>query len=211
MTTNESETELTADEQIRVLRDLRQAAAAWLLGYKSARSLRDCPDIPRTPNGGYDAAELLRWARSRQPRPEFSDGDTERTLQMLEWTTPDSGRALLEYLTDLQRRFGDGGLLAYLDELMHYLRRLAKTEDAISPTPPGPMTRLEENRLIECENQRRLETWHCQRLSVRVICERCGRVRHGRNWRATELPNGSPTLQGTCPDCEAVAAGRRKR
>lgn len=209
--TNADETELTAtaDEQIRTLRNLRQTAAAWLLGYKSARSLRDCPDIPRTPSGGYDAAELLAWARRRQPRPDFSDDDIERTLQVIDWTITDSARCLLDYLTDLQRRFGDGGLLLYLDEMMAVLRRCAHVEPEISPTPPGPMTRAEEYEIITAENRKRLITWHHQRLTIRVVCERCGRVRHGRKWAKAELPDGQPSVNGTCPDCEAKANGRR--
>ncbi|NLF73915.1 MAG: hypothetical protein GX575_33315 [Candidatus Anammoximicrobium sp.] len=209
MNTNETELTATADEQVRMMRNLRQTAAAWLVGFKSARSLRDAPDIPRTPGGGYDAAELVGWARRRQPRPEFSDDDIERTLQVIDWTITDSARCLLDYLTDLQRRFGDGGLLRYVDEMMAALRRCAHVEPEISTTPPGPMTRLEENRLLETENRRRLEMWHRQRLAVRVVCERCGRVRHGRKWAKAELSDGTPAVNGTCPDCESKANGRR--
>ena len=214
MTTEETKL-TTADEQIKTLRNLRQAAAAWLLGFKSARSLRDAPDAPRTPSGGYDAAELVAWARTRQPRPEFSDDDIERTLQVIEWTTTDNARCLLDFLTDLQRRFGDGGLLLYVDETMKALRQKTDLEPELTTTPPGPMTRAEEYEIITAENRERLRTWHYQRLAIRIVCERCARVRHGRKWKTTELPDGMPRVNAVCPDCErrrpAVGRGNGTR
>lgn len=193
----------TGDEQIRTMRDLRQAAASWLLGYKSSRSIRDCPDIPRTASGGYDASELLQWARGRWvQRPELSDDDLERVLQCIEWTAPEAARCLLEMLDELRRRFGDGGLLVYLSENMAYLRRLNQEPIATTP-PPDTLPYDEERELIEGEIRRRRESWHWERLRIRYVCESCGRMRHGRKWVQAEPGHGVPFVKGTCPACES--------
>ena len=50
---------MTSAEQIKVLRELRQGAAAALLGI-SERKLRSAGP-PRNPDGSYDAAKLVAW------------------------------------------------------------------------------------------------------------------------------------------------------
>ena len=50
----------TAKQQIEILGDLSQAAAAALLGV-GQRTLREWHDAPRLASGRYRAAELVRW------------------------------------------------------------------------------------------------------------------------------------------------------
>ena len=196
----------TADRQIETLKDLRQAAATWLLGYKSSRSVRDLPDIPRTSTGGYNAAELVAWARSRQQRPNLTDDDVERILQVVGWTIPDDVACLRSFLDDLQSRHGDAGLLVYCDELIKVLRTIPG--EAIRETPPPDLTRAEEYELIQAANRDAREAWYRRRLAYRIVCEKCKRVRHGRRWVQIALADGEPSVRDTCPACEAKRVRR---
>jgi hypothetical protein len=63
---------MNVHEQGKVLRALKQAPAAWLLS-RTSRWLRDI-DAPRTADGGYDGADLVRWFVSRV-REEYADAD----------------------------------------------------------------------------------------------------------------------------------------
>jgi phage terminase Nu1 subunit (DNA packaging protein) len=66
---------LTSREEIQVMRNLSQVAAARLVG-RSARTFRDS-DAPRLPGGRYDAAAILAWARDKAATdadPMLADG-----------------------------------------------------------------------------------------------------------------------------------------
>ena len=46
-----------------VMQRLSQTSAAWLLGYKQTRNLRDLTDVPVNDDGTYNGQDLLKWAR----------------------------------------------------------------------------------------------------------------------------------------------------
>ena len=49
-------------EQIEILQHLKQQSMAWLIN-RAPRTLRDRGDIPRQPDGTYNAKEVLAWSR----------------------------------------------------------------------------------------------------------------------------------------------------
>ncbi len=83
----------TVASQKRVLRDLSQQAAAYLVGL-SPRALRDS-DAPRTDSGNYDGQKLARWAagtckkRKEPPQGRLFLGLLSRGLLCLAATVPD--------------------------------------------------------------------------------------------------------------------------
>ena len=164
-----------------------------------------CPTFHDRQMGHTTRPNLRPGQRSRQPRPELSDDDWERVLQIIDHTYPEDVHALGDFLDDFQRRHGDQGLLIFIDELRRCLRRTRALddEDEIGDEPPAPLTKTEELQLLERENQDRLSTWYRRRLAIRVVCPKCGRVRHGRRWVHADLAEGEPSVRGVCPDCEA--------
>ena len=75
---------MTAQQQIDALKTLTQAAASWLLGYKSSRSLRDAPDAPRNEDGSYNASDLVAWFVERSSDDPMA-GIVESTPALERW------------------------------------------------------------------------------------------------------------------------------
>jgi hypothetical protein len=193
--------EKTASSQIKMLQNLKQSAVTWLLGYASSRSVRDLVDIPRNPDGGYDARALMQWARGRfVQRPELPDDDVERIRQTVEWTTGETEACLLALLDDLRQRFGDGGLLVFISELLAYCRGSNSAPLDDSPLPDS-IPHDEARQILAGELKQRRETWFRDRARIRVICDKCGRLRNGRRWLKADPAPGEPSVKGRCPTC----------
>lgn len=71
---------LSVAQQIIVLKNLRQGAAAWLMGL-SPRSMRNHREIPRRENGRYDSRKLL-FCRATAASRKHQDKIIEKDLKL---------------------------------------------------------------------------------------------------------------------------------
>ncbi len=67
-------------QQIDILQHLNQQAAAWLLGFRSGRQLRDLIDVPRNKDGSYNAKDLLSYAARCRAESIFSLPPSEAAI-----------------------------------------------------------------------------------------------------------------------------------
>ena len=199
-------TKLTAVEQIRVLENLTQAAAARLVGV-SPRTLRDHPEIPQTPAKRYDARDLLRWLSHRVEQPELDDADLERILVIAERLESEvCGEALLSSVSDafqqLQQKYGQAALLAFSLALIERCDKRAESCRRFHQSPEQ-VRQAEEHRRQEeaARRQREAEEAARDQLKVCVVCE-CGRLRRGRTWVNESPPPGYAVELDYCPTCK---------
>ncbi len=190
--------QLSATDQVEVLRDLRQAAAAYLLDCRP-RTLRDAIDAPRSGDGRYDAQQLVKWAAGRMERRELPDRDLESLLlaaEAIAVAVPSStGLRIVNILGELRERYGDAGLLVFVDLLLAELTRLAEDH-----RPPSP----EEVEREKLAARRREENARAaEELRITVVCESCERLRQGRKWAKGRIPADHVPCFDRCPDCEA--------
>ncbi|MFH1268665.1 MAG: hypothetical protein ABIK89_23310 [Planctomycetota bacterium] len=199
---------LTAPEQVKVLQGLSQAAAAWLVGL-APRTFRDHLDAPRDTDGTYNAAELLKWACNRMPRPELTDSEYERALVIVSElvggiTNNTTLLAVAEWLRSLREQHGDTGL-ALFGQLL-----TAEVGDHAEPVKRLPAPSAEEQqRKEEARRQQKRERLAWRRLHIAVRCEECGRLRRGRQWVEGAAPDGYAVQLSICPACESKRSDRK--
>ena len=196
----EKQTAKTAHQQILVLQNLSQAAAAWLVG-TDGRTLRDHAEIPRDEAGKYNAQDLLAWSASRLPAAELSEDEVERTLTAIDELTyglEESAHEILERIDELVDRYGEAGMVAFARELVDAIRHIA---DMWPLTPAEHLTASQIRAEVEEETRRQIEQHGLDALDRATICDTCGRLRRGRRWAKTAPPSGFEVRKDTCPDC----------
>ena len=191
---------LTGVQQIAVLGRLNQAAAAALLGW-SGRQFRDYPTAPRNPDGTYDAPALVAWARNCKPVPEIDDDAIERLLlavdEIYSLIADVTGVTILDTFRALHDKHGPAALVAAFEVMLERWGELYEAD----PPDMSPLTR-EKFRADENERfERAVAQEQYDRLDVSVICDDCGRLRHGRKWSRAKPPVGRPVTRSICDDC----------
>lgn len=172
--------------QIKTLEKLTQASAARLLGI-STRTLRDSYDAPRNGDGSYSGPALVAWSRDRLDRPELSESDHERVLQIRDVmegcsVTEGEAAAIMGAMHELRQRYGEKVLLFLSDAVL---------------ASWGDMARVYEITSDHTEDVFRFV----------VKCDRCARVRRGRKWVKADAPTGFRSLEDRCPDCSFGGEG----
>lgn len=184
---------MTGVEQIAVMKHVSQQAAGWLIGL-SARKLRDNVSAPRGDDGMYHAAELVRWAMSRQPRPVLSDDETESLLIVHEHgLMSDMPERAIEIVDDLVKRHGLGVWLIFADLIMDTWRARAKSNSTYE-LPPALKDKSESAEPDEQAAYAALRYVH--------QCRGCSNIRRGPKWIKADAPSGHIVIYGWCPDCE---------
>jgi|GEM_PF-1144535 len=195
---------LTATEQIEVMKSLSQQAAGWLVGVTS-RSLRDHPELPRNADGTYNAKELAAAPIASGTLPEVSADEVEKMLQIGEWlgmaSTLDNDGSLLTVIAlmeSLRERHGNAGLALFASILLESWRDITSGWQR-EPTD----TELREK--LDNEFRDRLDREQKARLRRQFrgsfVCERCRKVRHGREWIKGRAPVGNIEMETICPAC----------
>lgn len=195
---------LTATEQIEVMKSLSQQAAGWLVGVTS-RSLRDHPELPRNTDGTYNAKELAAAPIASGTLPEESADEVEKMLQIGEWlgmaSTCDSDGSLLTVIAmmeSLRERHGNAGLALFASILMECFRDITSGWQR-EPTETELREKLDNEfrDRLDREQQARLR----RQFRVSFVCDRCCKVRHGRDWIKGRAPVGYIELETICPVC----------
>ncbi len=190
--------ELSAPEQVHVVQNLKQQAAAFLAGV-SARTLRDHPQIPRHRDGSYDGRQIVKWAKSRVAMDDVDDTILERILIAIERIYPDCRAPYVELVDDLVDEYGDLGY-GYLGRALAELWRESysfKRDDKYCRPPSDK----ELDGLNKDERRILIERRACLGLRIKAVCEKCGKVRHGRKWLTASVPEGFATVIDLCPRC----------
>jgi len=202
----------TGPQQIRVLKNLNQQAAAWMLGC-TARALRDWPDAPRNENGTYPARELVEWARDRVPRPDLSDDDYDRLLviqDVLYNGEPSDGERLsiIDALRALRRKYGENAWLVFVDMLV---REWADIDEQFRAEAFSVPTETDIRRKVDSE----MSGWECRlardQLRIATVCDYCGKLRRGRHWIKADPPEGYAVQGGGCPTCHVTSSEQDAR
>jgi hypothetical protein len=191
---------LTGTEQIKVMENLTQQAAGWLLGL-TARTMRDWPTIPRGADGRYNAAALVKWQAGRVERANLADTEYETLLTIAEATDIDGLAGAVKALGDLRRAYG-AGILAEFGEIL--LGKWGEILDASpehfgAPTPADLRQKDEARRKADAEAEARRE------LRIATICDACKKLRRGRRWIKAGPPAGFVVMADLCPACAAAA------
>ena len=181
---------ITANQQIKMMQDLKQSAAAWLIG-TNASTLRDWP-MTRSAAGGYDARDLVAAVRKRNVIEPLDDDDLiERILVVSEYAAgldPVTLVALVELLQDLQTAHGDEGILAalrlILSDLSHTIK-LARRD--AQPIDEDTAVRQFLERL---RHERARDEMHIQ------LRDSTGKLRRGRRWENRKPTPGYVVIQG---------------
>jgi len=183
---------------------LSQQGAAWLLGI-TGRALRDRPDVPRSADGTYNARQLVEWARGRVEPPELTDDEVERLLLIRHFAVDCAMGPqiipVMETLTELQRKYGDRGLVAMAQLFLSMWR----VEEAIHREYFAEPTAAELARQETERRQRVMEEAARAELRIAVVCERCKKVRHGPRWVEGSPPAGFAAMPDTCPRCARLS------
>lgn len=182
-----------ARQQVKALESLSQPAAAWLLGC-TARHLRDQTSAPRNDDGTYDAQKLVEWSAGRARAPELDDEEYETALVIADrLCVGDSYTGVVTWLRGLREKYGDAGLIAFVDLLMNEWAELAV--GGRFPTTADLERAAEEARqgLIRAHNE--------VNLRFAYVCEKCKRLRRGRRWIQSKPPEGHVVIGDSCPAC----------
>lgn len=198
MAGNQDLAKLTGAEQIVVLQQLKQQAAAWMLGVNS-RSVRDMTTLRRADGKYYNARDVVACAASRIPPATLTDDETERMLVIAEEIASEtltSGLAIARFADLLQQRYGDAGLIAFTNQLLERCREVWDAHEYKQPTDSQLLERLHQERQKESEQAARA------RLNVAVVCMTCEKLRHGGKWIKADPPAGYVVSWGYCPKCD---------
>jgi hypothetical protein len=194
--------ELTAQQQMDVMRSISQTAAAWLVD-RSPRVLRDQPSLARDHAGNYNAQELVRWAVGRAPRPELAPADLEKLMQAAEEVmvelSPRMLLAILDLLEALQKTYGDHATVVFADLILEVLQEHASdAREALRP-----LSYEEEREEAELQRKREADKEARESLRIAIYCDTHKMLRQGREWiRVTKPPAGFAVDLVTCPKCE---------
>jgi len=183
---------------------LSQAQASWLIS-KPAVWLRDNSHLDgRSPDGSYNAKQLVRAVRSDFTSTELPDGDLEPVLQLAETFAETHGSAptaVIRILEGINQRYGAAGMAAiaeaFLAELRWCLQRYGESQD--SQKPKAEEIQAEADVKIAA-----LSEWDARHEMRTVLqCVECGKYRWGRRWKEPPFPNGYAIIEGlACPECE---------
>lgn len=88
-----------------------------------------------------------------------------------------SGDAIARFAEQLQKRYGDAGLIAFITQLLGTCR---ETWDAYEYVEPSDQQFRE---LVEQHRNREREEAARARLDIAVVCEICDKLRRGRRWK----------------------------
>jgi hypothetical protein len=195
MTKKKTPAKITVQDQVSILKNLSQAAAAELLGIASA-TLRAHTSAPRD-GEKYDAAKLVAWRLSNVLKPDLSDDETEKFLRGMEASFLASGEAGIpaasRILHALVADHGDGGRAMIAD---YVLDELASYTDSLNCDHSPEAMRQQEKYRREQERRDEAEA----ELHVASVCCDCGKVRQGRKWIVPRVK--TPYVIGSiCPDC----------
>jgi hypothetical protein len=218
MTTNNqksAKSAMTGAEQVAILGELNQQAAAFLVGL-TARSIRDDPRAPRNRDGSYSAPDLVAWAARRVAPPKLTELETERSLNLSDLLFDElverdgSCRVAVEvadFLGGLVAQHGEAGLMVFATELARRWKLLADecrpaAEKFRHETPQARRRRIEERveREVEAEGVLANEA----HLDVATLCDGCERLRRGHAWVHEAPAPGRTVIYGRCdswPDC----------
>jgi hypothetical protein len=192
----------TAAGQIAAMRSLRQKSAAWLLGWKSSRPLRDRTAPPQNSDGTYDGQELVAWSRSQLPSqlPALSADDAERAQILADMFVPGFERdvhTVVQFADDIQRRYGAGGLAAVMQVLVDECRAIARITG-----PPQPPEREAEIRERHAQQLAEALAWNSRTLfGHSVVCDGCSKLRRGAEWVDAQPHDGHVVRRDLCPKC----------
>jgi hypothetical protein len=204
MTSHDQSDDMTAPQQIAMMRKLTQEAATWLVGV-NGRTLRDhSAEIPRDENGRYDGQALVQWASGRRPRPNLDDNDFERLLLVVDecagrW---EDGLAigLRQVMAHLEEKHGDGVRVLLADEIIRVIQSEAEywQGDLLLSEPTREQVRDELTR-----QKRELREFIREFIDLKLVvrCDSCRRIRKGRKWIAKDPPKSCTTRPGFCPEC----------
>ena len=189
---------INSAENIEVLKNLDQQSAAYLVGL-SPRTLRDHPEIPRAPDGSYDARQLVEWDKTRLEVAEIDDALWERILMLIDqrlirepFSTP------FGILNDLNIKYGDAGLVAFGRELLRQYRGMYEAFEDDCDLPTSEDIDRERQRAVKALRESVSE----DRLEIVLVCQWCKAWRQGRTWYSGEPPYPK-VLHACCPDCKA--------
>lgn len=200
---------LTGAQQITVMENLTQQAAAWLVG-ATARTVRDHVEIPRDSAGRYSAQNLLAWAARRVPPAELTAEELERTLNAadllfdsISQRNDEAAIALCDLLEELNAHHGEGGLVVFAKEALRQLRQRAELElagcTALDLMPEAQRREIEQR--IKEEAEKAAREWRAEAdLDFAVVCDGCGMLRQGREWVKADPSPGRHVIGGCCPD-----------
>ena len=187
---------------VETMRKLQPTSAAWILGYKSSRSIRDLTDVPVNPNGTFDASKLLAWARGSRAEDIELPTDTVDELLCFFDSIPcglDSKR-FLDILDEQISQHGDSGKLAVFDVLVAQLRQWF----VWFPKDGRERTEAEIRQSHEESAQEQIDEIKNDPGPLRILCtcHDCGSVRRGGKWsEKNKVPSGWRTLGGVCDSC----------
>ena len=195
---------LTAPQQVQVLKNLKQQAAAHVLGI-SPRSLRDRPEIPRDDDGCFDIHDLLRHAPKEILRPDMADRDLERILVVVEIlygvVSEAEATGVYSLFGDLRARYGDAGLVVFAERLEAAIKGLHD----LYPFVDSPFTEADEQRaLANAVKAAREADSHSRATSLLHYtsqCDKCKRYRRGDKWVKEAPPADYIVSHGACPKC----------
>jgi hypothetical protein len=189
--------QLKNQEQIAILRNLSQQAAATLVG-RTARWLRDETDAPRNEDGSYDGPALVGWLQQSEGagRPRLDDDSLEDVLLVANVILEGDRDApqlasLLNRIDSLTRRVGESVGLVIVDELVAELRLWQERGE----------TEPDQAKAMELEQQWEEERDARAALRIQHRCGECKRIRHGRRWRSGEPLKGYYVQETVCTNC----------
>ena len=202
---------LTGTKQIEVLKSLTQQAAGWLVGL-TARTLRDHPEVPRNPDGTYNAKELLASPLACG-MPAANPDDVEKIFQVAEWlgvvsTCDHDGGSLVTAITlmdSLRERYGNAGLQLFAAVALDRWSSIASGWGR-EPTESELREKLDKEFRDPLE---RAQKARLHRLfQVTLVCEYCRKIRRGRQWIKGSAPVGFLEALSVCDNCMARPAPR---
>jgi hypothetical protein len=174
-----------------------------LLGI-SARTVRDYP-LPRAEDGTYNIRDVIQHCRGRIARPELPDDDYERVLVLVERFIRglDDGATvgIQRAISDLVEPRGEGALLVFLDEFHKQVADDAGYwQEDLRWDPP---TDVEVREQLERQRKEHAEFVATVRdLKYAILCDKCRKLRRGRNWVKEKPPAGYHVTYGLCPECD---------
>jgi len=181
------------------LENLHQATVAWLLGV-DPRDLRGRIDIPRKPNGRYDASAAVVWIRNRINRPKITDVDQEKLLIITDYVAGELSslralRTIVKQFRELRECYGEFALVEFAETLVEVLRAVAENN------PPPSLA--DEQRAQREERRHQAEIQARDEMRTAVVCEHCARLRRGDKWLARKKPPADfLVVTDICPNCQ---------
>ncbi|MGA2062569.1 MAG: hypothetical protein ABSG67_18970 [Thermoguttaceae bacterium] len=152
----------------------------------------------RSPDGSYDARDVVAWCSKKIQPPKLNDNELERILVLAaEFSCNEEAiEVIVREIGELRSHYGEHILLTLFSQIVDRWREQVRLFRELETD--------EETRRQAEELHRKSRADESAKKSLRIVtvCETCKKIRTGKQWKKGEPPPGFAVTYDLCPECE---------